>query len=86
MHFWLAERGIGRELRSSEKTEVSSRYTLLISQCIKIGKASYESGRIFSKEELIELAWLAKQYSVGAVYPLCYCNCAKRKLPANGAY
>jgi len=29
---------MGRELRSSEKTELSSRYVLLVSQCIQMWK------------------------------------------------
>jgi len=35
MHIGYAENEIGRELRSSEKTELSSRYALLVSQWIQ---------------------------------------------------
>jgi len=31
----------------------------------------YESGKRFNKEWLIELEWLAKQYSACAVYNFC---------------
>jgi len=36
MHFVQAESEIGRELRCSENTELSSRYALLDRQCIQM--------------------------------------------------
>jgi len=35
-HFGQAESEIGRELKCSEKTEISSRYVLLDRQCIQL--------------------------------------------------
>jgi len=37
----------------------------------KCGKAAYEIDRRFSKQWLTEIAWLVKQYSIGAVHPFC---------------
>jgi len=33
-------------------------------------------------EWLIELEWLAKQYSAGAAYTFCYYNCGQTKIIA----
>jgi len=55
-----------------KKTELSSRYALLLSQLPpKVGKLRIRVAEDYRKEWLTELAWLTKTDSADVVYPFC---------------